>query len=161
LAESTDPKTPIGGLITFGVLGFLIWNCGGTFGIPFGPSYRSPAERESIRQANDAADAKKAEEQARKNDPTTYLNVGKFKWTKDEYEMVYLTATAKNISEKRLSFASIKYKLKNAKGEIVGSTSDSASNIEPGETWAIKALVADPKESLTAEISELKCSPAD
>ena len=56
---------------------------------------------------------------------------------------VYVTGTAKNIGDKRISHGSIKVKFYDADGNLVGNGLDMVSDLDAGETWKFKITTFD------------------
>lgn len=63
-----------------------------------------------------------------------------YKASSTEYSR-YVIGTILNKSSKTCTFATININLMDKKGDRVGSTSDSITNLGPGEKWKFKALV--------------------
>ncbi len=54
-----------------------------------------------------------------------------------------IIGTLKNCGKKRYSYVSIEFSLYDRKGNLVGSTLDNVTNLDPGETWKFSANIID------------------
>ena len=63
---------------------------------------------------------------------------------KDKYtNWLTVEGTAKNVGNKRLSYAEVVVKFYDAQGNLVGDWIDNTNNLEPGETWRFKVSSLD------------------
>jgi hypothetical protein len=51
-----------------------------------------------------------------------------------------IKGTAKNVSSSRLSYAGVDVKFYDAAGTLIGNSSDSIRDLDPGETWSFEVI---------------------
>ncbi len=62
--------------------------------------------------------------------------------------LVYVSGTAKNIGDERISHGSVKVKFYDCEGNLVGNGMDLVSDLDAGETWKFRATTYDSEGSI-------------
>src|SRR5205085_944016 len=73
--------------------------------------------------------------------------------------LVYATGSLTNITLQQRFGVRVELDLLNATGQKIGTASDYQGVLEPNGQWQFKALVADPKSTVSAKLADIKQQP--
>lgn len=63
---------------------------------------------------------------------------------------LYIKGTAKNVSSSRLGYAEVKVKFYNAAGTLLDTSSDTITDLDPGETWSFEVMIFDEDQKVAS-----------
>lgn len=83
------------------------------------------------------------------------LEVVGFEWSTGEFDSRFIEGTARNNTDRTLTFVSLNFTLYDADGQPIGGSSDIFENLGPNDIWNFKAVVY-AEDAVTAKVTKVE-----